>query len=209
LCGTGEFEGDTLVSFSSAEVVVDLISAIKMEDIKVKRIIINNPRVHAWVLPNGKVNWDIVKDTGEEETDTTTSEMNMKVALKRFEIKNGLIRYDDDSSKMTASLENFNFAMTGDLSQDFSALKLNSNTENLNFIYDGIRYLKDAALDLTMDVDADLKNSLYTLRNNSILLNDLALFGGSVGMPNEDIMFDLKYGWTGHFNPALADPGYL
>jgi len=33
IAGLGEFEGDTLVSFSSAEVVVDLISAIKMENI--------------------------------------------------------------------------------------------------------------------------------------------------------------------------------
>jgi hypothetical protein len=196
VAGVNEFEGDTLISINSAEVVVDLISAIKMENIKVKRIIINEPAVHAWIQPDGKVNWDIVKDTGEEEADTTTSEMNMKIELKHFEINNALIRYDDDSSNMSASLDGLNFAMKGDLSQDFSKLSLNASTKKLNFIYDGIRYLKDATLALNMDVDADIKNSLYTLRDNSVILNDLVLkFEGNIGMPNEeDITMDLKYG---------------
>src|SRR3990172_13191150 len=98
IAGLGEFEGDTLVSFSSAEVVVDLISAIKTENIRIKRIVIDEPVVHAWVLPSGRVNWDIVKDTGEEQdTDTATSEMNIKIELKRFEINHANISYDDDS----------------------------------------------------------------------------------------------------------------
>jgi hypothetical protein len=196
VAGVNEFEGDTLISVNSAEVVVDLISAIKMENIKIKRIIINEPSVHAWVLPDGKVNWDIVKDTGEEETDTITSDMDIKVELKRFEINHAIIRYDDDSSKMSASLDDLDFAMKGDLSQDFSTLSLNATTKKLNFIYDGIRYLTDAALALNMDVDADLKNGLYTLRDNSAVLNDLVLkFEGNIGIPNEeDITMDLKYG---------------
>ena len=47
-----------------------------------------------------------------------------------------------------------------------------------------------------MDVDADLKNSKYTLKDNSVALNDLVLrFDGTLGMPNEeDIIMDLKYG---------------
>jgi undecaprenyl pyrophosphate phosphatase UppP len=37
VAGVDEFVGDTLVSLNSAEVVIDLISAIKMENIKIKR----------------------------------------------------------------------------------------------------------------------------------------------------------------------------
>ena len=64
IAGINEFEGDTLFSVQEFEVVVDLISAIKMENIKIKRIFADNPRVYARILPDGKVNWDIVKDTG-------------------------------------------------------------------------------------------------------------------------------------------------
>jgi hypothetical protein len=153
--------------------------------------------VHAWMTSEGRVNWDIVKDTGEEEAeDTTASDLNPRVELKRFEINHGLIRYDDDSSKTNASLEDFNFVMTGDLSKDFTTLELSSNTKFLNVVYGGIKYLRNAALTLQVDVDADLKNAQYTLRDNSVALNDLLLrFDGKIGMPNEDdIVIDLKYG---------------
>ncbi len=197
IAGIDEFEGDTLFKVRSVDVALDLLSAIKMENIKIKRIAIDYPRVHAWVLADGKVNWDIARDTGEEEVeDTTASDINPQVQLKRFEINHGLIRYDDDSSKINASLDDFNFVMTGDLSKDFTTLLLNSNTKFLNVAYDGIKYLKDAALTLQIGVDADLKNSQYTLKENSVALNDLMLrFDGNVGMPNEeDIVIDLKYG---------------
>ena len=61
---------------------------------------------------------------------------------------------------------------------------------------DGIRYLKDATLKARIKVDADLKNSLYVLKENEISLNDLMLkLDGNIGMPNEeDITIDLKYG---------------
>ena len=196
VAGIGEFEGDTLVSIKSVNIVLDLISAIGMENIKIKRIAIDNPRVHAWMKADGKVNWDIVKETGPEETDTSSGETNLKVELKSFEINHALIRYDDDSTKIKASLDDFNFLMSGDLSQDFSTLLLTSNAKFVNVIYGGIRYLKNAAMTLQMDVDADLKNSKYTLRDNSFALNDLVLkFDGTLGMPNDkDIVMDLKYG---------------
>ncbi len=196
VAGVNEFEGDTLFQVKSFEVVADLVSAIKMENIKIKRISVDYPRVHAWVTPEGKVNWDIMKDTGTEEEDTSSSDMNMKVELKKFEINHALIRYDDDSSKMNASLDDFNFLLKGDLSQDFSSLNMSSNTKFVNVVYGGIRYLRDVALTMQMDVDADLKNSKYTLKDNFVALNDLVLrFDGNVGMPNEeDIVIDLKYG---------------
>ncbi len=196
VAGIDDFEGDTIFKVKSVEIVADLISAIKMENVKIKRISVDYPRVHAWVTPEGKVNWDIMKETEEEEEDTSSSDVDMKIELKKFEINHALIRYDDDSSKINASLDDFNFLLRGDLSQDFSTLDMSSNTKYVNVIYDGIRYLRDVALTMQMQVDADLKNSTYTLKDNSVALNDLVLrFDGNVGMPNEeDVVIDLKYG---------------
>jgi hypothetical protein len=195
ITGINEFEGDTLFSTRSIDLVLDLVSAIKMKNIKIKRIALGYPRVHAWTLADGKVNWDITKDTGEV-SDTTASDLNPQVELKRFEINHGLIRYDDESTEINASLDDCNFVMTGDLSQDFTSLSINGNTKFLNVVYSGIKYIKNAAMTLQMVVDADLKNSAYTLKDNSLALNDLLLrFDGNVGIPNdEDIVFDLKYG---------------
>lgn len=195
IVGINDFEGDTLVSMRSAKVVVDLISAIQMKNIKVKQIVIDYPRVHAWILPNGKVNWDIVKDTGAEE-DTAASSMNPVIELKRFEMNHSVIRYDDESSSINADLDDFNFVMTGNLAQDFTTLVMSFNARYLNVSYEGTRYLKNTAVTAQMNIDADLKNLIYTLRENSIALNDLLLrLDGSVKLPNEeDMIFDLNYG---------------
>ncbi len=172
IAGINEFEADTLFSAQEFEVVVDLISAIKLENIKVKRIFADKPRVYARILPDGRVNWDIVKDTGSGAEDTTTSDLNPRIELKRFELRDAFIRYNDEEGNLSASLQDLDFVMTGDLSQDFSTLSIHSTTGLLNLVFDRIRYLKDASLTLKMDVDADLKNSIYTLRDNTFNLND-------------------------------------
>jgi len=196
IAGIDDFKGDTLFSVQSFEVVVDLVSAIKMENIKIRRIFVDKPRVYARVLSDGRVNWDIMKDTATEPEDTTESDLNLKIELKKFAIKDAFIRYDDDEGKIYTTLSQVDFDMTGDLSQEITNLSIHSTTGLLNLVYDNIQYLTDASLTIDMDVKADLKNSLYTLNNNSVNLNDLVLkFDGSVGMPNEeDMVFDLKYG---------------
>jgi len=196
IAGIDDFKGDTLFSVQSFEVVVDLVSAIKMENIKIRRIFVDKPRVYARVLSDGRVNWDIMKDTATEPEDTTESDLNLKIELKKFAIKDAFIRYDDDEGKIYTTLSEVDFDMTGDLSQEITNLSIHSTTGLLNLVYDNIQYLTDASLTIDMDVKADLKNSLYTLNNNSVNLNDLVLkFDGSVGMPNEeDMVFDLKYG---------------
>jgi hypothetical protein len=198
VAGIGDFERDTLLKLNSFDVRVDIISAIKMENVKIKGIVIDRPEIYAHVLEDGSVNWDIMKEAEEEvpeEVDTTAAEFTTKIALKKFEIRDAIISYADDSSDMAASLENFDFLLKGDMSQDFTTLSVVSSIELVNLLMDGIRYVKDASLNMNINLDADLKNSIYILKENEIALNDLALgFDGSVKMPNEeDIDVDMIF----------------
>ncbi|NJK86523.1 MAG: hypothetical protein HC906_11685, partial [Bacteroidales bacterium] len=74
-------------------------------------------------------------------------------------------------------------------------MAINSTTDKLNFSMEGMKYVKDAALKMNINLDADLKNSVYTLKDNNIALNDLSLgFNGRFEMPNEDdILIDLNF----------------
>ena len=54
IVGVSPFEGDTLVAFKSFGLKVDLMSVIKMKNIKVRSIIVDRPVVNALVLKNGK-----------------------------------------------------------------------------------------------------------------------------------------------------------
>jgi hypothetical protein len=206
IAGINDFKGDTLFSANSINVVVDLVSAIKMKDIKIKKIYVNKPRIYALILADGRANWNIVKET-PGATDTTASNLNPKIELKHFELKNAFIRYDDNEGKIYTTLNDMDFVMTGDMSKDFTTLSINSNTGLLNVVYDGVRYLKNASLAVNMDVDADLKNWVFTLRKNTFDLNELVLkFDGTIGLPNStDMVFDLKYGLEKtDFKPVLS-----
>jgi hypothetical protein len=199
VAGIDEFEGDTLLNLKSLNIVVDVLSAIKMENIEIKQIILSQPRINALVLADGTANWDIVPESEETEVevpDTTVSEFSTKISLKLFKISEAFIRYDDRSSNMSAGLENFNFTLSGDMSQDYTSLVVDSETEKLNFTMDGIRYLKNVLLKMHFDVGANLKESIYKLEKNVVSLNALELnFDGSIAMPESgDIFTDIKFG---------------
>jgi hypothetical protein len=185
------FKGDTLVAFDEFSAAVDLISIIKKDAIKVKSIVLDSPVLNAIILEDGTANWDIAlpaESVEPEKEDTAASKtMDIKVALKKFEIRSASLIYDDRSADMKASVENLNFMLAGDLSQDFSSLKIESESEKINFVYGGVRYLKDAILKMALNVDADLANSVYTLKENSVSLNALELrFDGKIEMPDDE-----------------------
>jgi hypothetical protein len=193
------FEGDTLVAFSEFNAAVDIMSIIKKDAIRVRSILLDRPVLNGIILEDGTANWDIAIPSEEVkpvEVDTTEAEaMNLKIELKKFEIRSGNLVYDDRSADMKASAENLNFILSGDLSQDFSSLAIQSETEKINFIYDGVRYLKDAVLKMVLNVDADLANSIYILKENNVSLNALELrFDGKVALPDDEtISVDMTF----------------
>jgi hypothetical protein len=198
IVGIEEFESDTLIHVKSFDVVVDVVSAIKMENIKIKKILIDEPYVNAIVLKNGKANWDIAPEsdtTAMEPVDTTTSAVKTKIALKLFKIQDARIRYNDQKSKMSASLDRFNFSLSGDLSQDFSVIIIDSKSDKVKVVMDGIPYLNNVSLHMHFAVDANLKESIYKLNKNEFSLNALTLmWDGSIEMPESgDIITNLSF----------------
>ena len=195
LVGVNEFERDTLLSFKSLKIRLDLLSVLKMENIKIKSIVIDRPSVYALVLPNGKANWDIMKPSSDTlQSQEDTSETKFSLSLKKFEITGANVVYDDRQSKIYTSLQNFNLLLRGDFTQDFTAVNILSSVDFANVMMDGIRYLRDASLKMDITADADLKNSLYTLKENSFSLNDLVLgWNGTVAMKGNDIVVDMTY----------------
>ncbi|MCK4748376.1 MAG: AsmA family protein, partial [Bacteroidales bacterium] len=197
--GLDAFKGDTLVAFDRFSATINVMSLVKKEAIKVRGIHLDNPRISAIILEDGSANWDIARDTGkEEEAETDSAEsgsMDLKVALKKFEIRNARIIYDDMSSAMRASLEGFNFVLAGDLGLEHTRLEMASSTEKVNLVMGGVRMVKDATLNILINLDADLVNSVFTLEDNSFAINDLVLLlEGMVKMPEDgDMSMDLSF----------------
>lgn len=195
--GVGEFEKDTLLSLKSFSTRLNLISVIGMKEIKIKSILFDSPKIHAIVNKNGKANWDIAKPSADttKTIDTTKAKpTTFNIGLKKFEILNADIIYDDQKSNMFSSLKNFNFELSGNLASDFTTLNITSSTDAVNFKMDGIPYLKNVSNKVKMSVDADLENQVFTLKENEFAINDIVLgWEGRVSMKDSIILTDITY----------------
>jgi len=194
--GVDDFASDTLFFIDKFEIVVNLTSLLRNE-LNIKKIILNKPLFHAIVKENGMANWNITKiDTiaKDEIKDTTTAEFKTKIALKKFQIKQANIKFEDYKSKIFAAINNWNLLLKGNFSKDFTNINLATNIEKLSFKYGLINYLKDVMLDIEANIDGDLKNKSFSLKQNHVALNDLYIgFEGIFSMKDSDIVVDMSF----------------
>lgn len=197
LKGAGEFANDTLVQAGEVTAAINLFSLFGDSGYDISKIFIEDTKLHAIVLPDGQVNWDIMKPdtTATEEASAAEEEQSspFKVKLQRFVIKNMNLIYDDQQGKMYADIRDFSAICTGDLGSEHTTLKLEAETKSLTYKMNGIPFLANANIAAKMDVDADLANNKYTLKDNTIRLNAIqAGIDGWVALKDPAIDMDLK-----------------
>ncbi len=195
--GKDKFQDDILVSVNNINVTIDLMSVFKGENYEVKKISIINPDVFIKVLEDGTANYDISVSGDEETTASSDTESSSPfvMSLKYFEIVQGKIIYLNESLRMKLVMVDLNHSLSGDISVDQTTLKAITDIHSTTLTYDGVDYLKDVALHYKANIDADIKNEIYTLKKNELKLNELAVnFDGSVSMlDNDDINLVLTF----------------
>ena len=198
IVGKDAFANDTLVKFKSFYAGLNLMSVISGDKIKVNAIILDSPKFNAKVLADGTANWDIaLPDTTTTVKDSTfadTAESKYAISLKKFEIKNCDVTYDDKVGNMYARIKNFNFLLKGDMTQDLTNLDIKTAIDSLTVQMGNVKYLKKAKLGFDSKIAADIKNMKFKFEENEFRLNDLALgFDGTVEMPDTNIVMDVKF----------------
>lgn len=187
LKGKDVFENDTLVRAGDLQVAVDLMSLFGDSGFDISKVLLADTYLKAIVLEDGRPNWDIMKSDStvvEEETASAADSTVFRVLLKKLAVENLNIVYDDRQSNMYASISGFDATCSGDMSADNTTLDLEAGIQTLTFKMDGIPYLSNARISADINVDADLKNGKYTLKENSFSLNAIqAAIDGWVAMP--------------------------
>jgi hypothetical protein len=197
--GVNDFEGDTLVSLSRFYVSVNLKSLFGSDGFEIKTIRMDNPRLQLKVLEDGRVNWDIVKEDEDYEPSVDqpepTGEGDFKMALKRLQINNGYIVYDDREMDVYTRLENFNHTLSGDFTASTTTLSIRNTTADKLFVtFEGMPLLAGVFTELTADIDADLDAFAFVFRDNTLRMNDLTmLFDGSFAWPGQDMILDFTF----------------
>jgi vacuolar-type H+-ATPase subunit H len=193
--GIDEFEGDTLADIGSVKITLDLISVIKGDTYEVKRIRIEEPRLMIKVLESGLANYDIALDSeeviSEEQAD---EESSFRLLLKSFEIKDGYVIYDDAELQTYVLITGMDHLLSGDMTAETTTLKTTTSAESLTVNYEGMNYLSKVRFEYDAGIVADLKNDKYTLSDNELLLNELALsFDGWVALLSEGYDLDMTF----------------
>lgn len=196
LKGIEEFENDTLISAGEVSVAVNLLSLFGDKGFDVSKVSIKDTWMQAIVLPDGKANWDIVKEDGkDEEKEKKTSDTEdsaFKLSLQEFTIDNLNLVYDDRQANMYTEVGKIASKISGDFGSDHTTIKLELETPRFTYKSGGVPLLNRVRFYAKMDIDADLANQKFTLAKNELHLNAIkAGIDGWVAMKGEAIDMDL------------------
>ena len=196
LVGVERFEGDTIVAAERISAVVSPLSLVTGDGIVIKKVLLNEPAIHALKEADGAVNWDVMKPTEEVETEEeeSTGSSSFKLAVKDFRISDAVIRYEDDSTKMAFSTEPLNLRLKGDLSAVESELDLNLKLEQVRLKSGVVTMLSDAEIEFDAAIAANLEEQRFVFKKNTLRLNAIALTldGWAQLLADEAIAMDLK-----------------
>jgi len=196
ITGVDEFENDTLANIKAIDVTLDIFSVISGNNYEIKKIIISQPYIFVKVTKEGKANYDIApKDESKPiETEKPKESSPFALTLKKFEIQDGKVIYKDDKSGMLLEIIGLNHSLMGNLTSDFTTLRTNTTIDQFTLNFGGVNYFSKTNIKYKADIEADLKNEIYTVSKNELKLNELVInFDGSVSMVNEDINLVLTF----------------
>lgn len=192
LKGVDVFQNDTLVWAGELTAAVNLRALLKGE-YEVSRVVIDDTRLRAIVLEDGRVNWDVMKPSESAAEETSDGESSFAISLKRLSIDNLTAVYDDRQGGMYASVVGLDATCSGDLGSDNTTIRLKAEAPEVGVRMGGVPLLSRADVKADVDLDADLKNMRFTLRDNELQLNAIrAAIDGWVALKDEGVDMDLK-----------------
>jgi hypothetical protein len=185
------FEGDTLLSAQSVGVGIDFWSIFDKE-FKINGITINQPKMHVKVLKNGDANYNIAKETPQTEIDTAKSAFAAQI--DHWQIKDGLIIYDDAVNQTFVKMQGFNHEGSGDFETDLFDLNLKVKIDSFTAEYEKTNYMNKKQIEVGMTLEANMKDMKFTFKDNASRINDFVFaFNGWFQMLQNGYDMDINF----------------
>ncbi|MBJ6117639.1 hypothetical protein JAO76_05525 [Pontibacter sp. BT310] len=194
IVGIDSFATDTLAQIPSFRMGLDLMSVIAGDELEINSITMDEPKIRLIVLKSGKANWDIMKPDTAALTLADTTASDFKIGIKKWDVNNGTLFYDDLSIPFGMAAYNVNHTGSGDFAKDVFDMKSQTTSDRFTMTYDGVNYIENGKLNADVTMAMDLNKSLYTFKDNNIRVNELPFqFAGTILMPDEAMDFDLTF----------------
>lgn len=194
IIGEGDFEDIKLVSAEELALEINLFSAFSGSDIEVEGIRIDGAEIYVLTLPDGSVNYDIVRETEETtEEEAETEGAAMTLTLKEFAFLDSKIIYDDRQGDIYASLSGIKHRLSGDFSQEVVDMKTVTDIESMNVTMDGVSYFRNTRMVADVGLTYVMESGHLTMADNELAFNDLHLKATGGLTMGDDMDIDLQF----------------
>jgi hypothetical protein len=169
------FKGIVLAEMESFEAHLNFWSVVGGDKMEIEGIALNKPRFDIRVLKDGIANYNIVKPDTSKTTDQKADTSAFKLCLKKYEINEASIRYDDQSMDLFADIRNLTHVGKGDLTADVIDFETTTSMDELTYEMDGMSYLKKVKTNFVVNLLMEFteKTSKFSLKENTFELNTL------------------------------------
>jgi uncharacterized protein involved in outer membrane biogenesis len=189
------FAGEVLFATEKLGVEVNLADILFGDQLKVKGISIVRPIINIKVLKDGKANYDIAiasSDTAVVEEET--GETKFSFGIDHWEIVDGNVVYDDQSLPYNLQIKGLNHNGSGNFNQDAFDLKTFTVLDTITTSYGDMELLTDKRVEVDATLGISEAYTKYTLKENTLKLNDFALsFDGWFKMNENDFGMDITF----------------
>lgn len=191
IIGKPPFQADTLLYAKRFDAAVNIMSFFRGKDMNIYSVSVNSPRIHALVNKDGLANWNIVK---EDSTEAQKESKPFHLELKKYEIKNAYIFYDDKPGNISAEVVNLNHKGSGDFSSDLFTLITSTTADQVTYTYGGVPFLYKVKTNLDADLTIDNREDKYSFENLAASLNAMKITAsGFLKMLEDGYDMDIQF----------------
>jgi hypothetical protein len=195
VAGINQFSRDTLLAVPRFRLVLDLGSVLGSlrgrHPLVVRSVDLQQPSARLLVLPDGRANWRILKP---RDTAAEAGKRALDVSLKRFEVSDALIAFDNQQSELRVRVAGLDHSLSGDFSKQRFSLQTHTLADTASLSFAGVPYLARVRVEGDVDFDADMGTRTFTLRDTRLRLNELLLHAvGTIAAGQDDIGLDLRF----------------
>ena len=190
--GINEFDNVRLITVDTLSTSVNLSGLWRSDGLSISSIKLGHPSINLVVNKEGKSNWDIAKETVDQNV--TNDKKHMQIDLEKIEIRNALFAYNDESAPMLFVFRNGIFDISGTMKGNNSKLDIKGQADSINFDYGGSHYVSNLKAVIQGGLQADFDKMSFIFLKNEFLINKLPIeTQGSFILGEKDYNFDLTF----------------
>ncbi|VXC00402.1 Membrane spanning protein, required for outer membrane integrity [Flavobacterium sp. 9AF] len=192
LKGSEPFQDDELIEAKEIGFGIDVMSLIFGNQTEIDKIYLNKANINIQVNTKGEANYNVYKST---DSTTSKNETPTSLQLKKIQIDNSILVYNDASIKMAIEAKGFNYKGKGNLLDADFKLATSAQIDSLSFSYDANEYLKNKKVKADLITKINTNSLAFIFEKNNLIINKLPVeFSGFFNFLSNgyDMDFNLK-----------------